>query len=78
MNPVRVFIQPVGRALLLTGAVSGMLLMAGHSPAGEGHAPSVSGVMVERATQEWASSALPSEQVSGVVEMAAPVQRWVF
>lgn len=77
MNPSRALIQPFGRALLLTGMVSAMLLMAGHSPAGEGAAP-VSVAPAAEQPREWAPQALSLEPASGLVERSAPVQRWVF
>lgn len=78
MNPSRAMIQPFGRALLLTGMVSGMLLMAGHSPAGEGPGSGARAVRVEQSLGEWAPQALSLEPASGLVERSAPVQRWVF
>ena len=78
MNPSRAMIQPFGRALLLTGMISAMLLMAGHSPAGEGPGSGVHAVTGERSLGEWAPQALSLEPASGLVERSAPVQRWVF
>lgn len=79
MSPVRAFIQPAGRALLLTVSISAMLLLAGHSPAGEERTRSYdSGLAMERATGEWAAGAWPLQPMPAISEKDVAVQRWVF
>lgn len=72
-------IQPTGRALLLTGSISAMLLLAGHSPAGAETTRSYgSGHAVERASGEWAAGAGPLQSMPAIIEQDVAVQRWVF
>jgi len=75
MNQVRALLHPIGRAFLLTGTVSGMLLMAGYSPAGEGSDVNAAQSLPQR---EWAAQAAPLEPARSLVDQQAPVQRWVF
>lgn len=78
MNQSPALIQPVGRGLLLGGAIAALLLMAGYSPAGQSALEAQGMSTPTTQVREWAPQAMTLEPMGATVTPETAPQRWVF